>query len=121
MGKGMSLEEFRTVLSSDATIENEKLKAELKTLKEKSETEIAELKEKSEQYKQWCKQLGRRCFVQTCGAMCMNCGVECCDYALTWEDWEAITKYMQKNKLPRTTETYEKVIKFMCDRRKNKH
>jgi hypothetical protein len=121
MGKGMSLEEFRTVLSSDATIENEKLKAELKTLKEKSETEIAELKEKSEQYEQWCKQLGRRCFVQTCGAMCMNCGVECCDYALTCENWEAITKYMQKNKLPRTTETYEKVIKFMCDRRKNKH
>ena len=82
MGKGMSLEEFRTVLSSDATIENEKLKAELKTLKEKSETEIAELKEKSEQYEQWCKQLGRRCFVQTCGAMCMNCSVECCDYAI---------------------------------------
>lgn len=26
--------------------------------------------------------------------------------------------YMQKNKLPRTTETYEKVIKFICDRRK---
>lgn len=121
MGKGMSLEEFRTALSSDATIENEKLKAELKTLKEKSETEIAELKEKSEQYEQWCKQLGRRCFVQTCGAMCMNCDVECCDYALTWEDWETIIKYMQKNKLPRTTETYEKVIKFMCDRRKNKH
>ena len=121
MGKGMSLEEFRTALSSDATIENEKLKAELKTLKEKSETEIAELKEKNEQYEQWCKQLGRRCFVHTCGAVCMNCGVECCDYALTWEDWEAITKYMQKNKLPRTTETYEKVITFICDRRKNKH
>lgn len=121
MGKGMSLEEFRTALSSDATIENEKLKTELKTLKEKSETEIAELKEKSEQYEQWCKQLGKRCFVQTCGIMCVSCNVECCDYALTQDDWDAITRYMQKNKLSRTPETYEKVIKFICNRRKNKH
>ena len=105
MGKGMSLEEFRTALSSDATIENEKLKAELKALKEKSETEIAELKEKSEQYEQWCKQLGRRCFVQTCGVMCMNCDIECCDYALTWEDWESITKYMHYQAILGTIES----------------
>lgn len=51
----------------------------------------------------------------------MSCNVECCDYALTQDDWDAITIYMQKNKLPRTPETYEKVIKFICDRRKNKH
>lgn len=83
MGRGMSLEEFRNALSSDATVENEKLKTELKDLKEKLEAEIAELKGKSEQYEQWCKQLGRRCFVQTCGTMCVSCGVTCCDYALT--------------------------------------
>ena len=115
MAKGMSLEEFKAALSSDATIENEKLKTELQELKKKSEAEITELKEKSEQY----EQLVRRCFVQTRGVMCMNCGVECCDYALTWEDWEAIISYMQKNKMPRTPETHEKVIKFMHDRRKN--
>lgn len=51
--------------------------------------------------------------------MCVNCGVECCDYALTYDDWEAIISYMQKNKMPRTPETHEKVIKFMHDRRKN--
>ena len=119
MAKGMSLEEFKVALSSDATVENEKLKTELQELKKKSEAEITELKEKSEQYEQWCKQLGRRCFVQCGGVMCVSCGVECCDYALTWEDWEAIISYMQKNKMPRTPETYEKVIKFMHDRRKN--
>ena len=119
MAKGMSLEEFKAALSSDATVENEKLKTELQELKKKLEAEITELKEKSEQYEQWCKQLGRRCFVQTRGVMCMNSGVECCDYALTSDDWEAIISYMQKNKMPRTLETYKQVIKFMHDRRKN--
>lgn len=32
MAKGMSLEEFKSALSSDATIENEKIKTELETL-----------------------------------------------------------------------------------------
>lgn len=57
--------------------------------------------------------------VQTRGVMCVNCGVECCDYALTYDYWEAIISYMQKNKMPRTLETYKQVIKFMHDRRKN--
>ena len=52
MAKGMSLEEFKVALSSDATVENEKLKTELQELKKKSEAEITELKEKSEQYEQ---------------------------------------------------------------------
>lgn len=30
------------------------------------------------------------------------------------------TKKNKKNKLPRTPETYEKVIKFICDRRRKK-
>lgn len=120
MGKGMSLEEFKAALSSDATVENEKLKAELNELKEKSEAEITELREEIKQYKQWCRQLGERCFVQTGGVMCVSCDVECCDFALTSEDWEAVAKYTQKNKLPRTPETYEKVIKFICDRRSKK-
>lgn len=120
MAKGMNLEEFRNALSSDATIENEKLKTELKELKEKSAAEIKMLKEKANQYEQWCRQLGNRCFVQTGGAMCISCDVGCCNHALTWQDWEAITKYMRENKLPRTTETYEKVVKFMHDRRQEK-
>lgn len=117
MGKGMSLEEFRTALSSDATIENEKLKAELKEQKEKFEEEIEKLKNENEQYEQWCKQLGNRCFVQTGGAICMSCDVRCCKYAFTEEDRDAGVRYMLKNKLPRTAETYEKVMKFMCERR----
>lgn len=114
----MSLEQFRDALSSDATIENEKLKTELEELKKKSETEITELKEKNKQYEQWCKQLGRRCFAQTAGTMCANCSIECCDYTLTFDDYEAITEYMRKNKLHRTPETYEKVSKLIYDMKK---
>lgn len=116
----MNLDEFRMALSSDATIENEKLKSELKDLREETKREIIELKNKNEEYEQWCKQLGRRCFVHTGGAMCMSCGIGCCDYMLTYEDWDAITNYIRKNKLPRTPETYEKVIEFMKDRRSKK-
>ena len=37
---GMSLDEFKNALASEATIENEKLKSELETLKGKSSTKI---------------------------------------------------------------------------------
>ena len=36
----MNLDEFRMALSNDATIENEKLKSELKDLREETEREI---------------------------------------------------------------------------------
>ena len=78
----MNLDEFRMALSSDATIENEELKSELKDLREETEREIIELKNKNEKYEQWSKQLGRRSFVHTGGAMCMSCGIGCCDYML---------------------------------------
>lgn len=58
----MNLDEFRMALSSDATIENEKLKSELKDLREETEREIIELKNKNEEYEWWCKQLGKKMF-----------------------------------------------------------
>lgn len=65
MAKGMSLEEFRNALSSDATVENENLKSELDKLKRGSSDEIEKLYNDLEQYKEWHKQLCNRCFVQT--------------------------------------------------------
>ena len=113
MGKGMSFEDFKSALSSDATIENEKLKRLLNELKTKSETEIAELKEENEQYKKWCKSLGNRCFAQARGLLCISCNVECCDFFLTSEDWDMIQEYMNKNLLQRTPDTYEKISQFV--------
>lgn len=120
MARGMSMEEFRDALSSDATIENEKLKAELKDMKESYEKKIEDLKADNEQYKSWCTKLANRCFVFTQGQMCISCSIECCEHALTPEEWEYITDYMVKNKMPRTAETYMEVIKLINERRKNK-
>ena len=63
MAKGMSLEEFRSALSSDATIENERLKTELEELRKSSSSKIKDLQSDLEQYKEWHKQLCNRCFV----------------------------------------------------------
>lgn len=120
MAKGMSLEEFRSALSSDATVENEKLKQELESLKVNSSKQIEEITEENEQYKSWCKELGNRCFVFTQGVMCLQCSVKCCEHAFSPEDMNAAVHYMTKNKLPRTEETYEKVWKFLNNRRNNR-
>lgn len=117
MAKGMSLEEFRSALSSDATVENERLKRELNDLRIKSEKQIKELSEERDQYKKWCQALGNRCFVHTGSMFCLMCEVECCKHAFSQEDLDAASNYMIKNNLPRTPETYEKVSKFLNDRR----
>ena len=51
MAKGMGLEEFRSALSSDATIENERLKTELEELRKSSSSKIKDLQSDLEQYK----------------------------------------------------------------------
>lgn len=117
-GKGMSLEEFRNALSSDATVENENLKTELEKLKKSSFDKIEDLQNDLEQYKEWHKQLCNRCFVQTHGALCIRCKIEC-EHEYTYDDFEAATHYMRKNNLQRTPETYRKVNDFLM-KRKNK-
>lgn len=52
MAKGMSLEEFRDALSSDATIENDRLKMELSQLRESNSKKIEDLENEIEQYKE---------------------------------------------------------------------
>lgn len=119
MAKGMSLEEFRNALSSDATLENEKLKAELDSIRKKSKRQIDELTEEVNKYKEWCRALGNRCFVFTHGAMCLNCGVESCEHAFSQDDIMEAVNYMTKNRMPRTEDTYKKVMDFLDKRRKN--
>ena len=110
----MTMEEFRAGLASEARDENEKLKVELDELKSSTESEIAELKHDLEKYKTMCRQLGNRCFVHTQGVMCANCGVDCCDYALTNKDWEKINHYSRSlHKVPMSAEDYAKVANFV--------
>ena len=92
MSKGMSLDEFKNALASDATIENEKLKEELKSSKDKADEKIKDLENELAEYKEWCRQLSNRCYAQTGGALCMSCGIHCCDHAFTEADYEAAVK-----------------------------
>lgn len=104
MAKGMSLEEFRSALSSDATIENERLKTELEELRKSSSSKIKDLQSDLEQYKKWHKQLCNRCFVQTKGILCISCGMECEHaYTYTYDDLEAVTHYMRKKQVAKNT------------------
>lgn len=119
MAKGMSLEEFRDALSSDATIENDRLKIELSELKKSTSEKIKDLENEIEQYKEWHRQLCNRCFVQTRGIICISCGIEC-EHGYTYDDLEAASRYMRKNKLLRTPETYQKVNDFLRQRREKR-
>lgn len=117
MAKGMSLDEFRNALASEATEKNENLEKELAALKRQKDEEIKDLKEDLEQYKTWVKQLGNRCYALTCGMFCLRCGIHKCKYALTEKELDFVTSYMIKNKMPRNPETYEIISKMVCDRR----
>lgn len=119
MAKGMSLEEFRDALSSDATIENDRLKIELSELKKSTSEKIKDLENEIEQYKEWHRQLCNRCFVQTRGIICISCGIEC-EHGYTYDDIEGASRYMRKNKLLRTPETYQKVNDFLRQRREKR-
>ena len=119
MAKGMSLEEFRNALSSDATVENENLKMEFGKLKKSSSDKIEKLQSDLEQYKEWHKQLCNRCFVQTQGILCISCEIEC-EHAYTYDDLEAVSRYMRKNNLQRTPETYKKANDFLINRKSKK-
>lgn len=114
MAKGMSMEEFREGLASEARIENEQLKDELASLKKTTTEQISDLTEELDTYKEWCRVLSNRCMAQTSGLLCISCDVSCCRYALTNDDWESITKFIRKNHLNKESpEDFVKVSKFV--------
>jgi len=117
MAKGLSLDEFKNALSSDAIVENDKLKKELHNLKNDTSKQIKELTEENKQYKDQCRALGNRCYVFTQGAMCLNCNIEACEYLPTCNDIMAAVEYMTKNNMPRNEETRDRVNNFMMRRK----
>ena len=113
MAKGMSMEEFRQALSSDARVENEKLKTELEELKAKHAKEMKELREEFDQYKKWCKALTNRCHVATKDILCEYCTVEVCEqYKDRQLKLDLMAAYMAKNKMPRNQESYIKAEQY---------
>lgn len=121
MSKGMSMEEFRAGLASEATKENEKLKEEISNLKaalKKKNEEISALQQELKEVKHHCQSLGNRCFVFSRGVMCTYCGCgELCPHGLTDEEYHAIAVFMKKNHLSHTDENREKVNEFIVNRR----
>ena len=121
MAKGMSMEEFRKSLESEARNENECLKIEIAALKEKTSKEITDLKNELEKHKEWCRGLGNRCFMYTNGLTCQYCTVSCCRYALTDADWEQIRAYMKKNNsVPASAQDSINVANFVRDLQRKK-
>lgn len=117
MSKGMSMEEFRQALSSDAREENEKLKKELEELKKSSSNEINELKEDLELHKKWCDALTNRCYAITRGSICECCTVECCRYYKEIEiKLNIMAEYMAEHKLPRNKKSYLLAEKYAIEK-----
>ena len=113
MAKGMSMEEFRQALSSDAREENEKLKKELEELKASSSKEIHELKDELELHKKWCNALCNRCYVSTTGAFCEFCTIESCKYYKEKQiKLNLMAEYIAERKLPRNEDSYKKAERY---------
>lgn len=69
----MNLDEFRKAMESDATVENERLKRDLADV-EKSYRDMPEgYTARIQQLNSDCRALANRCFVLTCGTLCMCC------------------------------------------------
>ena len=79
----MNLEEFRKSMESDATIENQKLKAEIEKLKKELHKERSDRSHEKAQLISDCRALTNRCHVLTQGAMCVFCELHgyVCDHA----------------------------------------
>ena len=104
MAKGMSMEEFRAALSSDATVENEKLKEKIKKLEVEVKNLLEnkkELEDELAEYKDYCRALGNRCFVHTKGVLCLNCDIPC-PHSISDTDLMEAIEYMKKNNIPMT-------------------
>lgn len=112
MARGMSMEEFRAGLASEATKENEELKAKILKMEKDHKEEIKKLQEDLENYKNYFKSLTNRCFAQTNGLICINCTINECKYSMAPEIERAV-EYMSKHKLPRNMETAKKLDELM--------
>lgn len=112
MAKGMSMEEFRAGLASEATKENDELKTKIQKMDKTHRQIVKELNEEIEKYKKYFNSLTNRCFAQTHGVICSNCMIEECKYSMQPE-MERAAEYMSKHGLPRNNETLKKLSELM--------
>ena len=85
----MDLNEFRNKMSSDATEENKRLKAELSKLKKQYREKVDSLEEENANLKEDCRVLSNRCWALTGGIMCWSCSLSgsfMCKHAPTLEE-----------------------------------
>lgn len=85
----MDLNEFRNKMSSDATEENKRLKAELSKLKKQYQEKVGSLEEKNANLMDNCRVLSNRCWTLTGGIMCWSCSLSgsfVCKHAPTLEE-----------------------------------
>ena len=83
----MNLDELRQAMASDATIENERLKNEIKLLRE----QLQDTKSEYEEFKKYmtndCRVLANRCWTLTGGTMCCFCRLDefKCPHSMNYE------------------------------------
>lgn len=85
----MDLNEFRNKMSSDATEENKRLKAQLTRLKKQYQEKVGSLEEENANLKKDCRSLSNRCWVLMGGHLCANCfflSSFVCEHAPTLEE-----------------------------------
>ena len=86
----MNLDELRQAMASDATIENEQLKNEIKLLRE----QLHDTKSEYEKFKKYvtndCRALANRCWTLTGGTMCCFCALDEFKCPHAWSDKKKI-------------------------------
>ena len=84
----MNLDEFRKVMESDATVENERLKRDLADVEKRYREMSEEYTGRIQMLNGDCQVLANRCFALTHGAMCMFCQLHDyqCQHGLSIED-----------------------------------
>lgn len=94
----MNLNEFRNAMSSDAIIENERLKQDLADVEKKYDEMCEGYTEKVRALKDDCRALANRCFTLTHGVSCLFCQLSeyDCPHALPFDDKIKATKKLMK-------------------------
>ena len=93
----MNLDEFRKTLSSDATEENARLKAQLASLQTQYQDSLSKLEDENDSLKESCRVLCNRCFTLTGGATCLFCSIDYpCPHMPKFEEKMAMARKLRK-------------------------
>lgn len=94
----MNLEELRKSMESDATIENKKLKDDIKNMKDHFRTQRDEFNHDKSLLLDDCRALANRCFALTQGSMCIFCELHLyqCPHALSLDEKILLQRRLMK-------------------------